>query len=528
MRVCALAVVGGVAVTSCITNDLPYPHIQPNFLSFEVEGQSRVANIDSASATVTVFLPEDVNINALNVEEYTLTAGATISDASASLLSNPLDLSEPKQVVLSLYQDYTWHIRAIQDITRYFTVENQIGVSEINLDAHTVTAVVPDVVPLSAIKVLTLKLAGPNATYSPSLIGETVDFSQPVTVDVTDYGTTTEWTINIVQTATTVFLDPVDAWTNVAWLYGSAEVGRNNGFEYRVQGAEDWIVVPQDWITVNGGSLTARLIHLLPQTTYEARTVSDDEYSVIQTFTTGEIVQMPNSQFEEWCQINNGSKKMWCPWGDSAESKGYWGTGNKGATLVSSVNVTTPITDIMSLTGYRGAHLESRTVVGKYASGNIFAGEFKGIDGTDGILSFGQPFTQRPTALGTRLKFKTAPITKFSTSDPNLSDMRNEPDTCIVWCALIDTDEPYEIRTKKSNRQLFDKNGDYVIAYGEFCSGSDINDYIDVTIPLRYNSTSRKPKYLLVVASTSKYGDYYTGGPGSTLDILQFSLDYDY
>ena len=219
---------------------------------------------------------------------------------------------------------------------------------------------------------------------------------------------------------------------------------------------------------------------------------------------------------------------MWCPWADAAESNGYWGTGNKGATLLSTINVTSPITDIMSLTGYRGAHLESRNVVGKYASGNIFAGEFKGIDGTDGILSFGQPFSQRPTALSTRIKYKTAPITKVSSSNPNFTYMRNEPDTCIVWCALIDSDEPFEIRTKKRDRQFFDNNGDYVVAYGEFCSGSDITDYVDITIPLNYKSYSRKPKYLLVVASTSKYGDYYTGVPGATLDILHFTLEYDY
>ena len=525
MRICALAAACCAVVTSCITNDLPYPHIQPNFLSFEVDGQSRAANIDSVSATVTVFLPEEVNIQALNVENYAITPGATISDASASLLSEPLDLSEPKQVVLSLYQDYTWNICAIQDINRYFTIENQIGVSEIDADAHTVSAVLPDVVPLSDVKVLTMKLAGPNATYSPSIVGETVDFTNPITVDVTDHGRTTTWTITVTQTATTVFIEPVDAWTNVAWLYGSAEAGKDNGFEYRVQGAQDWIEVPEDWITNNGGSFTGRLIHLLPQTTYEARSVSDGEYSIIETFTTGEILQMPNSQFEEWCYVN---KKMWCPWADAAESNGYWGTGNKGATLLSTINVTSPITDIMSLTGYRGAHLESRNVVGKYASGNIFAGEFKGIDGTDGILSFGQPFSQRPTALSTRIKYKTAPITKVSSSNPNFTYMRNEPDTCIVWCALIDSDEPFEIRTKKSDRQLFDKNGDYVVAYGEFCSGSDITDYVDITIPLNYKSYSRKPKYLLVVASTSKYGDYYTGGPGATLDILHFTLEYDY
>lgn len=527
MRGVAVAMVCAAAMSSCITNDLPYPHIQPNFLSFEVDGQDRAANIDSASATVTVFLTEEANINGLNVSGYSITSGATISDASASMLSQPLDLSEPKQVVLSLYQDYTWSICAIQSISRYFSVANQVGVADIDADAHTVSVVVPDVVPLTSVEVLTMKLAGPNADYSPALVGASCDFTNPVSVDVTDHGITTTWTITVEQTATKVFIEPTDAWTNVAWVHGSAEVGKSNGFEYRVQGAEEWIPVSQEWITHEGGSFTGRLIHLLPQTTYEVRAVSDEDYSVVDVFTTGLIEQMPNSQFEDWCYVNN---KMWCPWPNPEDTKGYWGSGNKGSTYIGTSNITMPITDIMSLTGYKGAHLESKVIAGiKYAAGNIFTGEFKKVDPpTDGILEFGQPFTQRPTSLSTRIKFQSKPITKASKSNPDLTHLLNTPDVCIIWCALIDTDEQFEIRTKPSNRQLFDKDGDYVIAYGEFCSSTDITEFTDITIPLEYKSLSRKPKYLIVVASTSMYGDYYTGGPGSSLDIMHFTLNYDY
>ncbi len=521
----AVPFISATIMSSCITNDLPYPHIQPNFVTFEIRDQERAANIDSASATVTVFLPETVNIQAVDVDSYTITDGASISDASAALLAQPLDLSEPVQVTLSLYQDYSWTIRAIQEIERYFTVANQVGESDIDVESRTVTVTVPDVVPLTEIEVLSMKLAGPGAVYSPSLAGVKYDFSSPVEVSVTDHGHTEVWTVSVLQTATTVFLDPVDAWTSVAWLYGRAEAGKANGFEYRVKGTDSWTEVPQEWITRADGMFKACLMHLSPQTTYEARSCSGDEYSAVQEFTTGSIVQLPNSQFEEWCFINN---KMWAPWGNAADDKGYWGTGNKGATLLSKINVTMPIDDIMSITGYRGVHLESRNVVGKYASGNVFAGEFKGIDGTDGILSFGQPFTERPTALSTRIKFHSEPISKASSFDPNLTYMLNQPDTCIIWCALIDGPSPYEIRTKKSNRHLFDRNAECVIAYGEVYYGDDIPDYVDVDIPLVYKDNNRKPTYILVVASTSKYGDFYTGGPGSTLDILHFTLKYDY
>ncbi len=106
--------------------------------------------------------------------------------------------------------------------------------------------------------------------------------------------------------------------------------------------------------------------------------------------------------------------------------------------------------------------------------------------------------------------------------------MLGEPDTCIVWCALGDWDEPYEIRTNPSRRKLFDPEDPGVIAYGQVQYGSATNGFIDFEAVLDYRSTSRKPKYIIVVASASKYGDYFTGGSGSVLSIDHFELKYDY
>ncbi len=45
---------------------------------------------------------------------------------------------------------------------------------------------------------------------------------------------------------------------------------------------------------------------------------------------------------------------------------------------------------------------------------------------------------------------------------------------------------------------------------------------------LKYKSTSRTPKYLIICASASKYGDYFTGGAGATMFIDDIKLVYDY
>lgn len=67
-----------------------------------------------------------------------------------------------------------------------------------------------------------------------------------------------------------------------------------------------------------------------------------------------------------------------------------------------------------------------------------------------------------------------------------------------------------------------------MIAYGSFESGQSIPQYIPFEIKLDYKSTQRIPRYILIVASSSKYGDYFTGGAGSTLWLDDLELLYDY
>jgi hypothetical protein len=106
--------------------------------------------------------------------------------------------------------------------------------------------------------------------------------------------------------------------------------------------------------------------------------------------------------------------------------------------------------------------------------------------------------------------------------------MVGQPDTCVVWCALIDSDQPYEVRTNPKNQHLFDPNGSEVVAYGRMQCGYDVPNYVPFEVQFEYVATNRKPKYLIVVASSSKYGDYFTGGDGAVMCVDDFELVYDY
>lgn len=509
------------ALQGCIDESgIPYPATQANFTEFDVRYQSRRAAIDTINRVVTVFLNDSANISAVEVTGYRLSPDMAAL-VSPAVLDTPLDLSDTLDIALKVYRECVWHITAVQTIDREFAVAHQIGASLIDPDAHTVTATVPSSLPLTAITVTSMKLGGATATVSPDIVGRPTDFSLPVTVEVTEHGVTTPWTITILQTDLKVDITAVDAWTGVAWVYAAASEGDDVSFAFRKAGTMAWTDLPATDVTASGAVFTARIGGLEPLTTYEVVAMCGDDTTLEKEFTTGAAPQLPNATFTQWWLDD----KVWCPWAKDGDA--YWGTGNKGAATLGKSNVV-PLEDAMSPTGYAGAVLQTRfvgvSILGKLAAGSVFSGTYVATDGTNGILSFGRPFSERPTRLRARLKYTTATI---NYANNEMAAMKGQPDTCIVWCALLDRTEPYEIRTNPKNRQLFNPQDPSVVAYGEFTSGSSIDDFVTIDVPFVYRSTSRVPEQIIIVASSSKYGDYFTGGAGAELTLLGYELLYD-
>jgi len=505
----------------CIKNDLPYPRIQANFTAFMVEGESEPAVIDPETRTITLTMGEEADLEAVKLLSYELNPeGSRVADGD---LPPTLNLIRPLYVTVSLYQDYVWTIRAKQTIERYITLEGQMGQPVIDVPGRRIVAYVPKGTDLGAIKVTSLKVGSTAATMEPNLVGQTVDFNRPVDFVVNDYGRESLWTIYVEPIDASVTLSGVDAWTRVAWLYADAEAGKDNGFEYRLKGTEEWTKAPAEWITAADGRFTCRLVHLSPATVYEVRAYSGLDVTALQEFTTGEEVQLPNSDFNLWWLDG----KVWNPWAEGGTP--FWDTGNKGAATLGSSN-SVPTEDTPSGTGF-AAELKTEFKgigsIGKIAAGNIFTGVYARTDGTNGILNFGREFSQRPTRLTLTMKYNCAPISHVGT-DPEFADWKGRPDNAIIYIALTDWTAPLEVRTNPKNRQLFDPEAPEVIAYGSAVFDESVTDWIPVSIELDYRSTSRVPRYVLVVCSASRYGDFFVGGNGSVLTIDDLVLEYDY
>ncbi|MBR3911204.1 MAG: hypothetical protein IKJ48_00880, partial [Alistipes sp.] len=215
-----------VAFTSCIENDIPLPVIVPKITSMEVDGTTSVV-INSDKRTVNITLNEQTDIKRTNIRSVTFDNKQTTMSWD---ITGEHDLSSALSVTLSIYQDYNWTITANQPIERYFTVEGQVGASEIDVTNHRVVTYVNGSQSQSNIKVTSLKL-GPKdiSTYSPD-IAQLKDFTNGQQVDVTFHGRSEKWNIFIEQTETLVEMKSVDAWTGVAWVKATGIAGQNNGF----------------------------------------------------------------------------------------------------------------------------------------------------------------------------------------------------------------------------------------------------------------------------------------------------------
>ncbi|MCH5226693.1 MAG: PCMD domain-containing protein [Muribaculaceae bacterium] len=524
IRFTIITILVATGLAGCIHNDLPYPKITQTITEIEAVGQSRAAFIDVLGLKVTLYLEETTDIENVRFSKFEVSEGGV---PDIDLTEGTYNLTKPLFVEITRYQTYLWEITAEQNIERYFTVEGQIGETVIDPAACRVIVYLPESIDLSDIKIESIKL-GPEdiTTYQPVIqAGSTIDLNHPYRVEVTAHGRTEYWTIYAEVVEQTVGTDNAEAWSEVVWVYGSCEAGKSGSFQYKASDSEEWKDIDPSWLTQNGGTLSCYIPHLEPLTSYDVRTVSEGEYGNIITLTTQGTMDLPDGSFDQWW-LKDG--KVWCPWNEGGTP--YWDTGNTGAATLGQSNVV-PTDHTVTGSG-KAAELNTKFVgilgIGKLGAGSIYTGSFSKVDGTNGILDFGRQFNLRPTKLRGYYQYKTAKIDYASKSNPDLQYLIGEPDTCHIYIALTDWTAPYQIRTNPNTRQLFDKDADYIIAYGELLYSGTMEDYAPFEIELQYRDYFTKPSYIQITCAASKYGDFFTGGNGATLYVDEFSLDYDY
>ncbi|MCH5220923.1 MAG: DUF4493 domain-containing protein [Muribaculaceae bacterium] len=330
-----------------------------------------------------------------------------------------------------------------------------------------------------------------------------------------------------------------------ATLYGTVTKDgvENIGFKYRRVGTEEWSTVEGVAMSRSyavGTEYTATVTGLEDGAEYEYVATSDDyESTITQRFTTLRCIQLPNSSFEDWCTEG----KALVPGTSYATT--FWDSGNHGSTTL-SINVTENSTDYAH-DGQYSARLKSQYVgvggsLGKFAAGNIFAGNYlRTVGTTGGELGWGRPFAAKPKSVQLWVKYIPKTVQSGSKSGDGNYMPAGSLDQGIIYAALVDdtkqkytqsgnnfngTEWPCIVRT--ASAELFDKDGANVIAYGEqiFMEATEGEGLILIEIPFKYKS-AKTPSNIIFVASASRYGDYFQGGEGSTMYIDDIKMIYE-
>ena len=318
-----------------------------------------------------------------------------------------------------------------------------------------------------------------------------------------------------------------NAWARFANLSGrwlTEEQPEGLGFQFRTADGEWMDVDAEVTADTQSKTFTAELGGLSAATQYEYRavTAASTKTTPVQFTTEAEQV-VPNMSFDSWYQ--DGS--IWYP--DANADNFYWDTANKGSSMA-NLTPTAPEETHLAVAGEgkKAARLESMyanmVLVKVFAAGNIYTGRFGeakiSLSNPGATLDWGVPFTSRPLALKGFYDYSPKTVDQGS-----YNDMSGKTDIGQIQIMLTDWDKPFTINTQ--DKTFVDvQNDEHIIAYASLDLGQT-DGYQPFTLELEYRDRTRTPKYIVIVAAASKYGDYFTGGVGSTLYLDEFSFVYD-
>ena len=257
--------------------------------------------------------------------------------------------------------------------------------------------------------------------------------------------------------------------------------------------------------------------------------------------------EVPNINFEDWGTrskkkvVGIGNATFISPNADSDAV--YWDSGNWGAVAGGEV-LTQSTTVVATEASEKAAMLTSKWAgalgFGAFAAGSIYSGEAQSV-GTDGaVLKYGQSYQGYPTHLRGYYKYTPGKIDWYGDKTPSDGLKKDEQDECLIYIAL--STKQHEVISKTGQIVPYPFDDESVFAYGSYVSGktedktgetlaeSIKEGYAPFKIKLNYKTAVPKTGsfYILIVATSSRYGEYFTGSTSSVMYVDEFSLDYDY
>ena len=330
-----------------------------------------------------------------------------------------------------------------------------------------------------------------------------------------------------------------NAWSKFAYLEGTAVTTETLEpakmvMQYRQKNTEEWTPLAT---ALEGETYKAKAEGLTPATEYECRMVyGEEEYvSAVAEFTTEVATALYNGNFDNWYK----SGKTWYAVAEADFSSGsFWDSSNPGTTTGAGAlvnkNPTQGNSTIVHTPGGQSAELKSQYAsafgIGKFAAASLYSGSFNSLVGTKGAkIDFGQPFVSRPIALHGWFRYTPVAINYVGENQPAGTVTEGNMDICSIYMAV--SKKQYTVDNTNTGTFIQFLTDDNIIAYGELpieeCVSTN-GEWKEFNIKLNYKTLERpSDMYIILVASSSKYGDYFTGGDGSVMYIDDFELVYD-
>ena len=346
--------------------------------------------------------------------------------------------------------------------------------------------------------------------------------------------------IDMTPISVTADFEPANAWATFAYLKASNVESTsttvdptNVSFQYRKKGAIDWVKI--ETFHDEDGIYTARPTGLEGATEYEYCLTVGNENTSAETFVTDNATELYNGNFDKWYQ---NEKTIYA--GESGIS--FWDSSNPGTTTgagaIVNKNPTYGVTSPLHTEGsnlqaacLKSEHISVNAIimtVEKFAAASLYTGSFGGLVGMNGAkINFGQPFTARPISLHGFFQYAPAKIDEQDVGNSGVLKA-GDTDICSIYIAL--SKKVYTVDNTDTNTFIDFEGDNSIIAYGELPIDQCVNtngSWKEFDIPLKYKNLTEKPAYIIIVCSASKYGDYFTGGHGSTMYLDDFELIYD-
>lgn len=341
-------------------------------------------------------------------------------------------------------------------------------------------------------------------------------------------------------------------WTTFAVLKGFCS---DESCYFKLQVGDEESTIKNIPAVNKDGKVSALVVGLKAGTTYKYRIASEVDVDMkcdLKSFTIQEFVEIPNLGFEDWSErtkskISGFGGTFMTP--NTSGSPIYWDSGNWGAsaagmTLTNSTDIkatNNSTTAALLKSQYAAKDLAILGKYGAFAAGSVFAGEAQSVSTSGATLSYGQKHNGYPTFLKGYYKYTPGTIDFTDTKDRTPAGVKKgDTDQCFIYVAL--GTKPLDVISTTSEIKVFNKDREGIFAYGEYITtktenltgelttGSILNGYAPFKIPLIYTAVPPEDSevYLFIVATASRYGDYFTGSTSSELYIDEFSLDYNY